>query len=155
MKKMVLYFSPTGTTQEKALELAEAEQAYVFEIQPSDIYTGADLDWTNQTSRSSLEMKDLSCRPEIAEMPDLEDADEIFIGFPIWWGVAPRVIDTFLDQANLTGKKIIPFATSGGSRMEHAEEFLKKMHPQLDFEKGKLLNGRLSSEEIKIWADRL
>ena len=115
-RKLVAYFSATGTTTKVAELLADAVGADIFEIQPEIPYTTADLDWHNKNSRSSIEMKDDSSRPAIASKRDnMHEYDTIFVGFPIWWYVAPTIINTFLESYDMTGKTIIPFATSGGS----------------------------------------
>ena len=118
MKKLIAYFSPSGNTKAMAEKLAKATGADLFEIKPQTPYTRADLDWTNKNSRSSVEMNDKSYRPQIAQLPNsLANYDTIFIGFPIWWYVAPTIINTFVENVDLDGKKVIPFATSGGSGM--------------------------------------
>ena len=115
-KKLVAYFSASGVTAKAAGKLAKAADADLFEIKPVQPYTRADLDWMNKKSRSSIEMADKSSRPEIAEkVSNMADYDVIFVGFPIWWYVAPTIINTFLEQYDLSGKKIVLFATSGGS----------------------------------------
>lgn len=154
MKKLVAYFSATGTTEERARELAEAENADLFEIRPQIPYTSADLNWMDKNSRSTVEMNDSSARPAIDPVPDLSGYDEIFIGFPIWWGLAPRTVNTFIEAAALNGKKIIPFATSGGSGIGKAVNQLKAEYPNLIIESGSLMNGQISEEEMKIWADQ-
>ena len=118
MKKLVAYFSASGVTKNAAKGLAKASDADLFEIKPAVPYTPADLDWTNKKSRSSLEMGNPDSRPEIAEhLPNIKDYDTIFIGFPIWWYVAPAIINTFMESYDFSSKTIIPFATSGGSGM--------------------------------------
>ena len=118
-KKLVAYFSASGVTAKAAGKLAKAADADLFEIKPVQPYTRADLDWMNKKSRSSIEMADKSSRPEIAEkVSNMADYDVIFVGFPIWWYVAPTIINTFLEQYDLSGKKIVLFATSGGSGTE-------------------------------------
>ena len=126
MKKLVVYFSATGVTAKAAGKLAEAVGADVFEIQPEVRYTEADLDWRDEKSRSTLEMNDLSARPQIAsELDRMDEYEVIYVGFPIWWYVAPRIINTFLESYDLKGKTIIPFATSGGSGVEKVNESLR------------------------------
>ena len=125
-KKLVAYFSAGGVTKKVAERLAAAAGADLFEIEPAVPYTVADLDWTNKKSRSSVEMNDPSSRPEIARRLDsLEEYDTVFLGFPIWWYVAPTIINTFLEQYDLTGKTVIPFATSGMSGMGQTNRELK------------------------------
>ena len=124
-KKLVAYFSASGTTKKVAERLAKAAGADLFEIKPTIPYTSADLNWMDKESRSSVEMNDPDSRPEIAEtMPNMADYDTVFIGFPIWWYIAPHIINTFLESYNLTGKTIVPFATSGGSDMGKTNERL-------------------------------
>lgn len=124
-KKLVAYFSATGTTRKTAAALAEAIGADIFEIVPKIPYTKADLDWTDSSSRSTVEMKDSSSRPSIAvKCGNISDYDVIFVGFPIWWYVAPTIINAFLESYNLAGKTIVPFATSGGSGMGKTNERL-------------------------------
>ncbi len=152
-KKLVAYFSASGITKAVAERLAKAADADLFEIKPTVPYTSADLDWTNKKSRSSVEMSDQNSRPEIAEqLSNMEDYDTVFIGFPIWWYVAPTIINTFLESYNLSGKTIIPFATSGGSSMGKTVEVLKSLCPTANWKKGKMLN-RVSDAELKKWID--
>ena len=140
-KILIAYFSASGVTGRAAKEIAEAVGADLYEIRPEQPYTAADLDWRNKQSRSSLEMTDPDSRPAMAgPMPDLGEYDTVFVGFPIWWGVEPRVVDTFLDRNGFEGKTMIPFATSGGSGIEKAERSLKTHCPQANWKKGKLLN---------------
>lgn len=152
-KKLVAYFSASGITKAVAERLAKAADADLFEIKPTVPYTSADLDWTNKKSRSSVEMSNQNSRPEIAEqLSNMEDYDTVFIGFPIWWYVAPTIINTFLESYNLSGKTIIPFATSGGSSMGKTVEVLKSLCPTANWKKGKMLN-RVSDAELKKWVD--
>ena len=126
-KKLVAYFSASGITAQIAKEIAEVAQADIFEIKAKVPYTTADLDWTDSNSRSTVEMKDQSFRPEIAETLDnIGEYDTIFLGFPIWWYVAPTIINSFLESYNFEGKTIIPFFTSGGSGAGQTDE---KLHP--------------------------
>ena len=121
--------------------LSDVAGADLFEIRPEVPYTKADLDWMDKKSRSSVEMSDPSSRPEIAQkIPHLADYDTVFLGFPIWWYVEPRIVDTFLERSDFSGKTVIPFATSGGSGIEKAERSLKSHCPQANWKKGKLLN---------------
>ena len=152
-KKLVAYFSASGITKAVAERLAKASDADLFEIKPTVPYTSADLDWTNKKSRSSVEMSNQNSRPEIAEqLSNMEDYDTVFIGFPIWWYVAPTIINTFVESYNLSGKTIIPFATSGGSSMGKTVEVLKSLCPTANWKKGKMLN-RVSDAELKKWID--
>ncbi len=149
MKKLVAYFSASGGTKAKAEELASAVSADLFEIKPEVPYSAADLDWRNKESRSSLEMKDESSRPKIAEdNVDTTIYDRVYIGFPIWWGVAPRVINTFIESHDLSGKEIVIFATSGGSGIQYALDDIKRKYPDLDVIGGKLLRDRVSSDIV-------
>lgn len=149
MKKLVAYFSASGVTREAAKRVAEAAGADLFEIKPAEPYTHADLDWTNKKSRSSIEMNDKSARPAIAgKLPDMADYDTVFIGFPIWWYVAPRIIETFLESCDFAGKTVVPFATSGGSGMGRTVEELKPRAPKADWKDGRLLN-RCSESEVR------
>ena len=141
-KTLVAYFSATGTTARMAKQIADATGADLYEITPAERYTQADLDWTNKKSRSTLEMNDGSCRPAIAgEPPDPSGYDTVFLGFPVWWYVEPRIVDTFLDGCDLSGRTVVPFATSGGSGIEKAENKMKAEHPRAMWVKGRLLNG--------------
>lgn len=149
MKKLVAYFSASGVTRAAARRVADAAGADIFEIKPAEPYTHADLDWTNRNSRSSVEMNDKSARPAIAgKLPDMTDYDTVFIGFPIWWYVAPRIIETFLESCNLAGKTVIPFATSGGSGMGRTIEELKPHALKANWKEGRLLN-RCSESEVR------
>ena len=156
-KKLVAYFSATGRTAKVAKLLAEVLGADIFEIQPKAPYTKADLNWLNKKSRSSVEMNNKSIRPEIAESNvQIADYDVIFLGFPIWWYVAPTIINTFLESADFSGKKIILFATSGGSKLgKTAEELKVSVSADTEIIEGKLLNGRQSVASVKTWTDTL
>lgn len=152
-KILVAYFSASGVTAKAAWELAEVSGADLYEIKPEIPYTRADLDWMDKKSRSSIEMNDPSSRPGIADrLPDMGKYDVIFVGFPIWWYVAPTIINTFLESYDFSGKTIIPFATSGGSGMGKTNEGLEKSCPGAKLMAGKLLN-RVSGKEMKIWAE--
>lgn len=155
MKKLVAYFSASGVTKNAAERLAKAAGADLFEIKPAVPYTRADLDWTNKNSRSSVEMNDPDSRPEIAErLSNMEDYDTVFIGFPVWWYVAPTIINAFVESYDFSGKTIIPFATSGGSGMGKTVEVLKPLCPSANWEKGKMLN-RVSDRELENWVKGL
>ena len=139
-KSLVAYFSVTGTTKLVAQNLAEAIGADLYEIKPEVAYKTADLDWTNKQSRSSVEMADMSSRPAIQKpLPDMKYS-VLYVGFPIWWYVEPRIIDTFLESYNFSKKQIVPFATSGGSGISNVVENLKAHYPELNFADGRLLN---------------
>lgn len=148
-KKLVAYFSASGITADKARQLADAAAADLFAIEPVTPYTRADLDWTNKHSRSTLEMTDAAARPDLKHMAALAGYDTIYIGFPIWWGVAPRIINTFIEKGNFTDKKIMLFATSGGSGIDHAVEEMKKTYPQLNIVGGRLLNSRVTGDILE------
>ena len=139
-KKLVAYFSASGVTKKAAEKLAGEQGADLFEIRPVQPYTDVDLNWNNSQSRSSVEMKDSSSRVEIAaRVPDMTGYDEIFLGFPIWWGVAPHIINSFLEDYDLTGKTITPFATSGGSGYGRSNEELKPSAPGAVWNPGKMI----------------
>jgi len=156
-KKLVAYFSASGVTAKVADLLADAVGADIHEIRPKVPYTKADLNWMNKKSRSSIEMADKTIRPEIAESNvEIENYDVIFLGFPIWWYVAPTIINTFLESADFSGKKIILFATSGGSKFGKTVEELKISVPDsCQIIEGKLLNGRQTISSINAWVDTL
>ena len=137
-KALVACFSASGVTAKLAKALASATDADLFEIKPVTPYTSKDLNWLDKTSRSTIEMQDKSSRPEIAEtLSSCAQYDTVFVGFPIWWYVEPRIVDTFLDGVALEGKTVIPFATSGGSGVENAAAHLKELYPAADWRPGK------------------
>ncbi len=156
-KILVAYFSASGVTAKAAEEIAKTENADLFEIKPETLYTEADLDWKNKQSRSSLEMADLNCRPAIVgKVADMEQYDAVFVGFPIWWGREPSVVDTFLDGYDFKGKKIIPFCTSGGSDIgKTAERISSIVGEGACVDTGKRLGGEISEEDLKLWTDGL
>lgn len=155
-KMLVAYFSASGVTAKAAKKLAEVAGADLFEIRPAVPYTSADLNWMDKKSRSSVEMNDPAFRPAIAgKMEGMEQYDVVFVGFPIWWYVAPTIINTFLESYDFSGKTIVPFATSGGSGMGKTNERLAPSCPGATLLKGKMLNGSLSQEELKAWAQSL
>ena len=156
-KKLVAYFSASGVTAKVASMLADAVGADIHEIRPKFPYSKADLNWMDKNSRSSIEMADKTIRPEIAESNvKIEKYDVIFLGFPIWWYVAPTIINTFLESADFSGKKIILFATSGGSKFGKTVEELKVSVPDsCEIVEGKLLNGKQSIASVKEWVDTL
>ena len=139
-KKLVVYFSASGTTKKIAEEFAKITGADIHEIKASISYTDEDLDWNDSNSRSSREMRDLKSRPEIAEkLSNMNEYDVIYLGFPIWWETAPKIISTFLESYDFSGKKIITFATSGGSGMGNITSELKISAPNAEFISGKVL----------------
>lgn len=153
MRTLVAYFSATGTTARVARRLAEAVGADLFEIVPEQPYTAADLDWREKNSRSSHEMADEKCRPAIAgDALDVSSYDTVFVGFPIWWYVEPRIIDTFLEAHDLSGKKVIPFATSGSSGLGKAPQRMASLAPGATVLEGRMLNGDPSADELRTWA---
>ncbi len=150
-KKLVAYFSASGVTKRYAERLAQAADADLFEIKPTVPYTDADLNWQNSNSRSSIEMKNPDSRPEIVEkLSDMDNYDTVFVGFPIWWYVAPTIIDTFLESYDFSGKTVVPFATSGGSGMGKTADVLRQVCPAADIKDGKVLNN-MTDEKIKQW----
>ncbi len=154
-KVLVAYFSATGTTKQVAQNLAAAINADIYEIKPKVPYTNADLDWTNKNSRSTVEMDDHNSRPEIVDDGFSTDSyDTIFLGFPIWWYIAPTVVNTFLEAHDFTNKKIILFATSGGSGFGTTVENLKKsVSASTQIKEGKLFNNHPTKEELKKWTE--
>lgn len=155
-KILVAYFSASGVTAKVAWKLSEAIGADLHEIKPEVLYSSADLNWMDKKSRSSVEMNDPSSRPTIAEkLADMEKYDVVFVGFPIWWYVAPTIINTFLESYDFSGKTIIPFATSGGSGMGKTNEKLGPSCPGATLLQGKLLNGNLSEDSLKNWVKNL
>lgn len=154
-KKLVAYFSASGTTKKAAERLAMATGADLFEIKPQIPYSSTDLNWTNKKSRSSVEMNDPTTRPEIAErVSNMADYDTVFIGFPIWWYVAPRIIHTFVESYDFSGKTLVPFATSGGSGMGRTVDELRKLCPNANWKAGEMMNG-ISDKLIVDWANAL
>ena len=155
-KKLVAYFSASGTTAKVAKTLAEAEGADLYEIKPQVPYTKADLNWMDKKARSTVEMNDKSSRPAIVTGNlDVSDYDTILLGFPIWWYVAPTIINTFLEAYDFSGKTIVLFATSGGSGFGQAVAGLQPSAPGAMIREGKLLNGRQTAASLKTWADTL
>ena len=156
-KKLVAYFSASGKTAKVADMLADAVGADIYEIRPEVPYTKADLNWMNKKSRSSVEMNDKAFRPTIADKnAKIDQYDTIFLGFPIWWYVAPTIINTFLEGYDFSGKKVILFATSGSSRFGKTVEELKVSVPSsCEIIEGKLLNGKQTIPKIREWTETL
>lgn len=151
-KVLVAYFSASGVTARTAKKMADAAGADLYEIRPEEPYTSADLDWMDKKSRSTLEMNDPDCRPAVAEpVRNMEQYDTVLVGFPIWWYVEPRIVDTFLENYDFAGKTMIPFATSGGSGIAKAEKSLQAHCPDATWKKGQLLNGSGAAD----WAKRV
>ena len=155
-KTLVAVFSASGVTKRVGEEIARIAGTDFYEIVPEEIYTSADLDWMNKKSRSSIEMNDSSARPEInGKVADMASYDTVIVGFPIWWGVAPRIIDTFLESYDFSGKKIIPFCTSGGSGVGRSDAALHKdVSGEVKWEKGRQIN-RANEAEIRRWLDEV
>ena len=156
-KKLVAYFSASGVTAKVADMLADAVGADIYEIRPEVPYTKADLNWMDKKSRSTIEMNDKTIRPAIADKnAKIDQYDTIFIGFPIWWYVAPTIINTFLESYDFSSKKIILFATSGGSKFGKTVEELKISVPDTcEIIEGKLLNGKQTIPTIRAWTETL
>ena len=154
-KMLVAYFSVGGVTETVAKELARAEGADLFQICPAEPYTAADLDWTTQQSRSTFEMQDPSCRPAVCtQVENMEQYDAVFVGFPIWWGREPSIVDTFLTAYDFKGKRLIPFCTSGGSDIGNTAQRIRAL-TGANVNEGKRLGGTVSSEDLKIWMEGL
>lgn len=152
-KTLVAYFSASGTTAKVAKKMAEAIGADLFEIKPETPYTGADLNWQNKNSRSSVEMNDRSSRPAIAvKAADMPQYDVVFVGFPVWWYREPSIIDTFMESYDFAGKTVIPFATSGGSGLGDSAANMQKLAKGAKVVNGKRFSGSASAEELKAWA---
>ena len=156
-KRLVAYFSASGVTKRAAETLAEAAGADIYEIAPEVPYTSADLDWMDKSSRSTAEMKDKTSRPSIKDdNVDIAGYDVLFLGFPIWWYVAPRIINAFLEKYDFSGEKIVLFATSGGSGFGNTAAELKgSVSASARIIEGKLLNGRVSKAELEKWVKDL
>ena len=155
-KILVAYFSAGGETARLAKTVAEVTDGDLFEIVPAQRYTSSDLNWNDKHSRSSVEMNDAGSRPAIAtRVADMEQYDVVFVGFPIWWYQAPRIIETFLESYDLSGKKVIPFATSGGSGMGRTADILQAACPGAAVDAGKRLNSRESAASVKRWVEGL
>lgn len=151
MKTLIAYFSATGTTRKQAERMARLSGADLFEIKPETPYTDADLDWRDSASRSSVEMHDPKSRPAfVKSLDNLDKYDTVYIGYPVWWYVAPHIVNNFIESYDLRGKRVIPFATSGGSTVEETEEQLKKDYPDLNWGPGLLLNS-VSDDRIRQW----
>ncbi len=155
-KTLIAYFSASGETARLAKTIASVTGGELFEIQPETAYTAADLDWRDRSSRSTVEMKDEKSRPAIASrVADMKEYDTVFVGFPIWWYQAPRIIETFLESYDFAGKEIVPFATSGGSGMGKTESILKACCENAKWLPGKRLSSRESAASVQKWVDGL
>ena len=154
-KKLVAYFSASGVTKKLAEKLAAAVDADLFEIRPKIPYTKADLNWMDKNARSTIEMNDPDARPAIAKLPDVSAYDKIYVGFPIWWYVAPRIINTFLEGCELSGKTVIPFATSGSSGMGKTNSVLKPSCGGAKLLEGKVFRRGTSKADLAAWVESL
>ena len=155
-KNLVAYFSASGVTKGVAEKLAKAAGAELFEIVPEQPYTDEDLNWNNKQSRSSVEMNDRSCRPEISsQVSDIAQYSFVFVGFPIWWYREPSIIDTFLETYDFNGKKIVPFCTSGGSGFGATVENIQSLAKGAEVLNGKRFSSGVSREELRVWVNGL
>ena len=155
-KKLVAYFSASGVTKKAAEALAEAAGADLYEIKPEVPYTRADLDWMDKKSRSTLEMNDPASRPAIAgKVSGMDAYSVVFVGFPIWWYIAPTIVNTFLEGYDLAGKTIIPFATSGGSGMGETNEYLANSCKGAKLVEGMVFRRNVGADELKKWAEEV
>ena len=152
-KPLVVYFSATGTTAKAARTIAEVTGGTLYEIVPQQAYSSDDLDWNDRQSRSSVEMNDPQARPALkGTKPDIAAYNVIFIGYPVWWDQAPRIINTFIESHDLNGKTLVPFATSGGSGITGSVRELKRAYPELEWQDGRLLNGA-SRNTVQNWVN--
>ena len=153
-KVLISYFSASGVTAKIAQELAQAAGGDLYEIKPAVLYTADDLDYTNKQSRSTLEMTDPVSRPELADKDAaIADYDVIYVGYPIWWGVAPHIVNSFLEAYDFSGKTVIPFATSGGSGIGDVDKYIAPSVPGAVVKEGKRLGGTEDIEALKIWTE--
>ena len=154
-KKLIACFSASGTTAKVAKDLANAAGAELYEIKPAVPYSRADLNWQDKQSRSSVEMRDKSSRPELADTDaNIAEYETVFIGFPIWWYIAPTIINTFLEAYDFSGRKIVLFATSGGSGFGKAVASLQPSAPKATIIEGEILNGNPNKAKLKAFADK-
>ena len=154
--KLVAYFSASGVTAKVAETLAEAIGADIFEIEPKVPYTEADLNWMNKNARSTIEMNDPNARPAISgSVENMEQYDIIFVGYPIWWGEAPRIVSTFMESYDFSGKTIVPFCTSGGSGMGSSAANLEQLTTGAQWLSGERLSGSDSQDEVMEWVNGL
>ena len=150
-KSLVLYFSATGNTEGVAKKIQEVTNSDIVEIQPKEEYTSADLNYNNDDCRANKEQNDKNARPEIANKIETQDYDTIYLGYPIWWGTAPRIILTLLDNYDLSGKTIIPFCTSGGSGISQSTKDLKDYKKDINWLDGRKFNTSVSNSDIEKW----
>lgn len=152
MKSLICYFSATGITKTVAEMIAEFTESHLFEIEPVEEYTVDDLNWQDENSRSSVEMKNKNYRPKIKnKISDISKYSEIIIGFPVWWYTAPTIINTFIEENDLSGKNIYVFVTSGGSTADGSFTDLSKKYPNLNFISGKKINRNVEKEDVINW----
>ena len=155
-KTLVAYFSASGVTEKLAKKLAEAIGADLYEIKPEQIYTKADLNWMDKKSRSSVEMNDRDSRPSIAtKVENMEQYEAVFVGFPVWWYREPSIIDTFMEAYDFSGKKVIPFCTSGGSGIGDSAKNLQELAPMAKVVEGKRFSAMTSEKQLKEWAEQV
>ena len=151
-KKLVAYFSASGSTAKLANTLAAAANAELYEIKPSVPYERRDLNWMDKKARSTVEMQDKNCRPELADLDaPIADADIVFVGFPVWWYREPSIIDSFLEAYDFSGKTVIPFLTSGGSELGEGQERIEKLARGAKVLHGRRFSARASESELKSW----
>lgn len=154
-KTLVAYFSASGVTAKMAEKLAKATGGDLYEIEPEVKYTRADLDWTNKKARSTVEMNDPSSRPAIkGHVENFAQYDRVFVGFPVWWYREPSIIDTFMESEDFSGKKVIPFATSGVSPVGKSGENMQKLAPNAKVYEGQRFANSVSVDELKKWAEQ-
>ena len=157
-KTLVVYYSASGNTERVAKDIAEAAGADLFEIVPTEVYTSDDLDWTNPDSRVSREHDDESLRDvplTTTEVPDWDSYDTVFIGYPIWWGIAAWPVDTFVKNNDFTGKTVIPFATSSSSGVGHSGSLLADMAGTGEWQEGQRFSSGVSSDDVQSWVNGL
>ena len=155
-KVLVVYFTASGFTKRVAQRLANVTKADLFEIIPKQAYTDEDLDWQDENSRSSVEMKDRSARPAISNKVDnISKYSHIFVGFPVWWYREPSIIDTFMESYDFGGCTVIPFCTSGGSDIGDSAKIMQELAPSAKVIEGRRLNGLVSEDELKVWVDEI
>ena len=154
-KILVAYFSASGVTAGVAKRLAKVTHADLFEIRPQVPYTEEDLNWTDRESRSSVEMRDPDCRPALADaLPNISEYDVVFVGFPVWWYREPSIVDTFISGCDLTGKTVVPFATSGGSEIGPSGDNIQALAPKATVRKGQRFDANVSEEDLSNWANQ-
>jgi flavodoxin len=155
-KSLVAFFSAGGTTAKVAERLAKAAEADLFEIRPLNLYTEADLNWQDKESRSSLEMKDKNCRPEIwSKLENAGDYDRVYLGFPIWWYREPSIIDTFIESYDFNEKEIVPFCTSGGSGLGDSSDSIQKLVPGAKILAGRRIFSSETEDDLRKWIKEL